>query len=144
MKRLIVPVLVLFLAVLIITVTDLHGKEIDFSGSWSFDGLTDIDVGEPAQCTFTLKLKQYGNKLSGDYIAVALDGRRIDFDEDGGNKIIGVINGNTADVQFESGSWGGKGRAKITHMGNRLMWEIAETTKPDFWCPKKVILVKKG
>jgi len=140
MKRLIVPVLVLFLAVLIITVTDLHGKEIDFSGSWDYDGITDIDVGEPAQCTFTVTLKQNGNKISGDYTAIALDGNRIDD----GNKIVGAISGNTADVQFESGSWGGKGRAKMTHVGNKLMWEITETTKPGFWCPKKVILAKKG
>ena len=104
MKRLIVPVLVLFLSVLTIMVSDLHGKEIDFSGSWSFDGLTDIDVGKPARCTFTITLKQNGNKISGNYTAVAIDGNRIDD----GNKIVGTTSGNTADIQFESGSWGGK------------------------------------
>ena len=140
MKRLIASAVVLFVVVLTIAVADLHGKEIDFSGSWDYDGITDIDVGEPAQCTFTITLKQNGNKISGDYTAIALDGNKIDD----GNKIVGAISGNTADVQFESESWGGKGHAKITRMGNKLMWEITETTKPGFWCPKKVILVKKG
>lgn len=139
-----VSVFALFLAVLAIVVPCLYGQTTDFSGSWGYDGITDVDVGTPAQCTFTITLKQKGNKVSGEYEAVALNGNRIDIDEEGGNKITGVISGNIADVQFESASWGGNGNAKITHLGNKLMWEITKIIKPDVWCPKKVVLMKKG
>ena len=142
--RLTVSIFTLFLAVLAIVASDLHGKEVNFGGTWGYEGITDVDVGTPAQCTFTIILKQKGNKISGEYEAVALNGNRIDYDPDGGNKIVGVISGNIADVKFESSGWGGKGNAKITHMGNKLMWEVTKVIKPDFWCPKKVLLVKKG
>ena len=144
MKRLTISILALFLAVLAIVVPYLHGQTNDFSGSWSYDGITDIDVGTPAQCTFTITLKQIDSKISGEYMTIALNGDKIDFDEEGGNKIAGVINGNIADVQFESASWGGNGNAKITHLGNKLMWEITKIIKPDVWCPKKVLLIKEG
>jgi len=137
-------VLMAFLFGLMIISPESYGQANDFSGGWSYEGITDVDVGTPAQCTFTVILKQKGNKISGEYEAVALNGNRIDIDEEGGNKITGVINGNIADVQFESASWGGKGNAKITHLGNKIMWEVTKIVKPDVWCPKKVVLVKEG
>lgn len=133
--------LLIFIISMGIIITTCYGESLkyDFTGSWGFDGLADVGVGEPVQCTFTLTLKQRGNKLSGEYEAVALNGRRIDDDTE--NQISGTTAGNIANIEFKSASWGGYGKAKITHIGDGLIWEITKkATKGEFWCPQKAIL----
>jgi len=110
-----------------------------FQGSWLFDGVTE----EMGICTFTLDIKQDGDKIKGFYTAVALNGDKIDYDDEEKSNVKGTVKGNVAEAKFKS-DWGGTGKVKITLMGDLLKWEIISgTEKGYFWCPYTVVLERE-
>lgn len=118
-------------------------KMVNFQGDWWFGGVIYDEIEDYGKTTFNLNLSQKGDKITGSYISIAYDGNKID-DSSEKQTISGVVKGNVAIVNFKSDSWGGSGKAKIIHNGNKILWErIPGTGKGNYWCPHKAVLEKE-
>ncbi|MBU0694690.1 MAG: hypothetical protein KKC11_08520 [Candidatus Omnitrophica bacterium] len=134
------PLLLSILILLLLSFsTFANDKLADFNGEW---------VYEKGERWFLLHLEQQGQKIEGWYSAVVNWSNewrmRIDgIPEESKNIISGIIKGDTAEVKFKS-EWGGTGKAKISHKGNKIKWEIIKGTETGkFYCPQSGALRKK-
>jgi len=89
----------------------------DFTGQWEWES-------DDGSATFTLSLTQSGNQLQGSHAAVMQGGNRIDSllpDL----SIFGNVNGNIAQVTFQSSFASTIGQATVTHSGDAIIWKVA-------------------
>lgn len=72
-----------------------------FTGTWDW-------TTSPQSRTFSIKLKQQGDKISGQYCAVAQNGNRVDCDDEDNSNIHGRIEvgAMSATVDFFVFLWG--------------------------------------
>lgn len=111
-----------------------------YSGEWSGQNVIDGSTTS----TLTLDIEQNGNKLRGQYCYVSQGGNRIDCPEKGINNLRGVLNGTTAQINFDSTFGGKNGQAVIKLNGNSMEWNFLK--KPEgggFYTPKIYSLIKK-
>lgn len=107
----------------------------DFVGIWEYiDNPENMDIPNGI---YTIEIEKEKNELIGKYCAIAQKGNRIDCSpEDDFNLDIKFIN-NHLEVKFYSFYGAEGGKAKIELKDKRLVWEITETPKGDFYIPKK-------
>ena len=108
-----------------------------FTGEWDWNSA-------PSTRTFSIKLKQKGNRLYGQYCAVAQNGNKIDCDDEEDINIVGYIDntGKSSIVKFSSFFDAKNGKAKISINGENLFWRIIKNPEGgEFYAPKDAILV---
>jgi hypothetical protein len=114
----------------------------NFQGKWWAKG---NDWG------FDLKLAQKGNKLTGNYCAVAENGNKIDCDDKESENISGDIKDNVAKIKFISNfrmngtDADHTGKAEITLKNGRLYWIVTKPTRNGYYyCPDKATLKRES
>jgi hypothetical protein len=108
----------------------------------SFSGAWDWNVA-PSTSTFSIKLKQQGGGLRGQYCAVAQNGNKIDCDDEENPNIEGNVDatGQSATVRFSSFFGAKSGKAQVTMRDGHLVWHVIR--KPiggEFYAPKNAVL----
>jgi hypothetical protein len=107
-----------------------------FSGTWNWSAA-------PQSRTFSIDLKQNGKNIVGQYCAVALNGARVDCDDETNPNVHGEIDssGKSATVQFYSFFNARQGRATMRLHKGRLIWKIMISPfGGDFYAPHDAIL----
>lgn len=111
-------------------------KAASLSGEWRW---------EHDGSTFTLVLKQTGNKLSGHHDSSSSNGARVDtVAPDAAPSIEGTVSGNIANVHFKSGYSDARGNATLTLEDGKLHWKIGKVSGGEYWLPEDAILARAG
>jgi len=110
-----------------------------FSGNWKWE--RNSDKGE-----FTISFSQKGDTVIGNYCAIAQAGERIDCFDKGEYSFRFLISGSNStriEFKFKTAYSNTYGKAKITLENNKLLWEIIEKPKGEFYAPLKAVLLKE-
>lgn len=106
-----------------------------FSGEWRYADYT--NASKTPHLTFDIKLTQgSGGKINGSYCIITQNGNRIDCDPDGSTINItgwGVPDSNSADVHFYSFFGAKNGVAKLSRVGDDLIWRVTKDPDGDFF-----------
>lgn len=87
---------------------------------------------------FTLNLYQDWKSIYGNHVMVAQDGNKIDSLD---VSINGMLNGQTATVQFQSSFSTDQGTARITYLDvNTIQWKIIDPPDGEFYLPFEATL----
>ncbi len=87
---------------------------------------------------FTLNLYQDWKSIYGNHVMVTQDGNKIDSLDD---SINGMLNGQTATVQFQSSFSADPGTAQITYLDvNTIQWTIIDPPDGEFYLPFEATL----
>jgi hypothetical protein len=108
----------------------------EFSGEWGWNNAS-------GTMTFSIDLKQRGDKLLGQYCAVAQNGNKTDCDDEENPNISGIIDntGKSATVNFFSFFGAKNGKAIIKVSDGRLVWHIVKKpSQGEFYAPKDAIM----
>jgi hypothetical protein len=133
------------LAVTFPAVADAQSRSASFQGQWEWavyaksrNELPPAYRNEPLRdvpgASLNLNLKQRGKKLTGDYDA----SRRFLARLEEGEVDALVVNGNTAELELQSG-FGGKVTVRLTLSGNRLHWKTIKS-EGEYYFPDDVFL----
>lgn len=116
-----------------------------FSGEWKYEKKSkDSKVPEEL---FTVVLLQSGNKIKGQYCAIANSGGKVDCEIDEVFNINGIIMEDKIIADFYSffGSPKHSGVVEILMKNDStLEWTIIKSPKTEFYAPKNAILHKKN
>ncbi|MGY5956749.1 hypothetical protein ACUY4R_000842 [Kosakonia sp. BK9b] len=108
---------------------------LDFSGMWQG---ADQDAS-----TFTLRLTQQGNQLSGTVCFITRQGNRIDCPEQGDTNVHGEIANNRAMLTFNSTFGGMNGKAEVVITGDKMQWRMTQPpVGGEYYAPESYTLVK--
>lgn len=108
----------------------------DFNGTWQ--SVTNNDVN-----SFTLTIKENGQRIKGYHCYIGQSGKWIDCSDSAGTySLDGVINANEAMVNFVSFYSETKGKAKILLVNGELHWKIVSEPSGDYYLPKVAVLRK--
>ena len=107
-----------------------------FAGAWDWNNA-------PSTRTFPIELAQRGNKIQGQYCAVAQNGNKTDCDDEKNPNITGSISadGQSATIRFSSFFGATNGKAQLRVLDGHLLWHI--TKSPDggeFYAPGDAVL----
>ncbi|MEM5293752.1 hypothetical protein VSR82_05350 [Burkholderia sp. JPY481] len=108
----------------------------------SFSGLWDWNDA-PGPSTFSIKLKEQGRVLRGQYCAVAQNGNKIDCDDEQNANIEGHVDaaGQSAVVRFSSFFGAKSGKAQLKIDDGRLVWHIIKKpVEGEVYAPKHAVL----
>jgi hypothetical protein len=111
-----------------------------FSGTWEWEDA-------PQARSFSIKLRQHGQRLFGQYCAVAQGGNRIDCDNGGDRNIRGIVNadGVQAMARFSSFFGAKDGAAIISLSGDKIKWRIIkDPVGGDFFAPHEAVMMRAG
>lgn len=117
-----------------------HWELQRFSGTWEWEDA-------PQARFFSIKLRQRGKQLTGQYCAVAQGGNRIDCDNGGDRNIRGVVNadGVQAMATFSSFFGAEDGAAIISLSGDKIKWRIIkDPVGGDFFAPHEAVMMRAG
>lgn len=110
-----------------------------FNGEWDWNDA-------PGSKTFSIYIKQHGNRLEGQYCAVAQNGNKIDCEDDGKPNVAGIIDEaeQSSIVDFYSFFGAQSGKALLRISKGRLIWHIIESPKGgEFYAPQNAILDRR-
>ena len=145
MRNVTLRLLVLVSACLAICATAEAQQRKPFQGDWEWvvyassrkelpPAYRDAPIREVPAAGLYLKLRQRGNKLTGDYSG---SDRFLAKLEDG--ELEAVINGKIATLELTSG-FGGNVTAQISISGRRLHWIIIKSDEGEAYFPNDVFL----
>lgn len=116
-----------------------------FSGEWRY--VDYIGTSRKPSFSFDIKLTQSADgKIQGSYCLINQSENRIDCDAD--NEVTnitgrGALDGSSTEVHFYSFFGGKDGVAKLSMVGNDLIWQVTKNPNGDFFYgPYKVELKK--
>ncbi|MGD8205538.1 hypothetical protein [Pantoea sp. FN0305] len=111
-----------------------------FTGVWS--GEKDDTENQPLS-TLSLDIKQAQQNISGSYCYISRRGARIDCPEEADSNLSGIVQGDSALVEFNS-SFGGKGgKAQLTINQGVMSWQLLKQPEGgDYTAPDSYILHK--
>jgi len=91
----------------------------EFSGDW-------VWFMAPNSRAFSIKLRQTGRDVSGQYCAIVQNGNRIDCDDEENPNMYGVANssGTDAIVEFSSFFGATKGKSQLKIVNGQLIWHV--------------------
>lgn len=108
----------------------------DFTGQWH--------GSESSESTFTLKLSQQSNKITGSYCFITQRGNRIDCPDEQHNNLRGEVVNHTAIVTFDSSFGGKNGKATLVIHGDKMAWHLTQPPeRGDYYAPVNYALVKE-
>lgn len=120
-------------------------SQCNYAFSHAFDG--EWEWGNaPSSRTFFIDIKQTGNRLRGQYCAVARNGNRTDCDDDHNPNLRGYVeaSGQSAIVIFSSFFGAKNGRAELKIQDDKLIWRIMKNPiDGEFYAPGVAILRKR-
>lgn len=117
---------------------DKPGKS-QFSGVWIFENKEKPTPGKIALLSFTLNLKQNGDKITGKYDYITYNATRI---REG--KIEGIVKDNKAVLKFKNPEYKWeKGSATLKPVKGGMEWEMTESPQGEHFIPLKSFLKKK-
>ncbi|WP_193101075.1 hypothetical protein [Burkholderia sp. Z1] len=108
-----------------------------FVGEWGWSNSS-------GTMTFSIDLKKQGDRLYGQYCAIAQNGNKIDCDDEENKNIDGIIGGDgkSAFVNFYSFFGAKNGNAFLRMVNGRLIWHVVRNPiEGEFYAPKNAILV---
>ncbi|WP_342325082.1 hypothetical protein AAEY27_10065 [Kosakonia sp. BYX6] len=106
-----------------------------FSGKWQGD--------DDFTSTFSLKLLQQNNKLTGSYCFITRGGNRIDCADEEQNNLSGEAKNNVATITFDSTFGGKNGKATLVVDGEKMQWQLTQPpAKGNYYAPESYHLVK--
>jgi hypothetical protein len=109
-----------------------------FSGEW-------VLVSAPKSSEFSIKLRQTGRDLRGQYCAIVQNGNRIDCDDEENPNIYGVTNssGAAAIVEFSSFFGATKGKSQLKIVKGQLVWHVESAPSGGaYYAPRDAVLVR--
>lgn len=118
----------------------------DLSGEWRYIKKSSGEE-KVSEEMFTLKIIQIGNRIKGQYCAIANSGGKIDCENEENFNIQGIIKNGKIHVEFYSffSTPNNKGKAEISiNKDNTLRWVVTQAPKGEFYAPDNVIMTKKG
>lgn len=110
----------------------------EFSGDW-------IWLVAPKSRTFSIKLRQTGRDVRGQYCAIVQNGNRIDCDDEENPNIYGVTNssGTAAIVEFSSFFGATKGKSQLKVVKGQLVWHVESAPSGGaYYAPRDAVLVR--
>jgi hypothetical protein len=108
-----------------------------FDGEWEWNN-------DPSTMAFSIDLKQHGDKLQGQYCAVAQNGNKTDCGDEKNPNINGIVygSGKLAIIGFSSFFGAKNGKATLEISDGNLIWRIIKTPNGgEFYAPKDATLV---
>ena len=109
--------------------------EAEIAGSWEW-------VGNSKEHTFSVSLEKSERGYIGQYCAVGMSGSRIDCSRK--NKNTFVVSKIGEQFSFFTNYSKAKGTAKLTKLGEELIWELLSSPSKEHYAPKKAVLKKRS
>lgn len=110
----------------------------DFTGEWNWEKNNDSK-------DFTVKIGLRNDSLFTSYCCIIQQGLKMDCPEnDEYSFVVPKPSGNYFTASFKSYFSSSIGKVKLSLKDGKLIWEILEAPKGEFYCPSTAIMIKQN
>ncbi|MBU1075893.1 MAG: hypothetical protein KKH98_01280 [Spirochaetes bacterium] len=133
---------IIFLLILSVLLS-CSNKSISSSNNQGYEGRWIWEKNNNNQ-DFSLTIKKENNIYYGSHCGIFLKGNRIDCSENNETSFKFIdTKGNEIITDFISFYSRAKGKIKLKLKKDKLIWEIIQPPKDNYYCPLKATLIKK-